>query len=68
MSQTKPGIAVQCPTCKADMLWDTKNTHRPFCSESCKNKDFIAWADEKNSLPGSPEHDELFSSEMGEPY
>ena len=52
-----------CPTCKTALAWNPENTHRPFCSERCKNRDFIDWAGEKNQIAGSSEYDEI-SSEM----
>jgi endogenous inhibitor of DNA gyrase (YacG/DUF329 family) len=42
---------VHCPTCHAEIIWSTENPWRPFCSESCKNKDFIGWANEEHRIP-----------------
>ncbi len=68
MSQTMKDKFVQCPSCRESVAWNSANPNRPFCSESCKNRDFVEWANERNSLPGNPEHDELFSSELGEQH
>lgn len=53
-----------CPKCETSLVWDNNNPHRPFCSEQCKNKDFIAWANEENTLPGDAEMDEVFSGDL----
>jgi endogenous inhibitor of DNA gyrase (YacG/DUF329 family) len=42
---------IHCPSCKAEIIWSTDNPWRPFCSESCKNKDFIGWAKEEHRIP-----------------
>lgn len=52
----------RCPNCKALLQWTPENPHRPFCSERCKNKDFVAWANEANRLPGNNEYDDLLSN------
>ena len=57
-------MEIECPNCKAKLQYDVKNPNRPFCSEQCKNKDFIGWADEKKSIPGSPDYDDLLSGEL----
>ena len=51
----------ECPCCKTPLTWDTNNPWRPFCSERCKNKDFIAWANEENTLPDNNILNELDS-------
>lgn len=54
----------QCPSCKTELEWDNTNTHRPFCSERCKNYDLVAWANEDNKFPGSPEWEDILSSDI----
>lgn len=54
----------QCPHCTTELIWNPDNPFRPFCSEQCKNRDFIAWANEENRLPGSADFDDLFSGEL----
>lgn len=54
-----------CPTCKTALAWNPENPHRPFCSERCKNRDFIDWAHEKNQIAGSAEYDEINSEMIG---
>lgn len=56
---------ISCPGCGIDTAWSTANPHRPFCSESCRNKDFVAWANEENSLPGDSAYDDILSGEFG---
>ena len=55
---------VQCPACKTQVAWVEKNIFRPFCSESCKNKDFIGWANEDKQISGSADYDDVFSENM----
>lgn len=58
---------VPCPGCGVDTAWSTDNPHRPFCSKRCKDSDFIAWADEKQVIPGSPVYDEILSESLNDP-
>ncbi|HEY9032353.1 MAG TPA: DNA gyrase inhibitor YacG [Pseudomonadales bacterium] len=53
-----------CPGCGTALTWDKNNPHRPFCSEQCKNRDFIAWANEENRLPGSSVYDDILSNDL----
>jgi len=48
----------KCPKCQINLVWDTNNPNRPFCSERCKNIDFIAWANEENALAAEPSLDD----------
>lgn len=57
---------VPCPSCKTKTEWRTDNPHRPFCSDSCRNKDFIAWAEEDRSMAGNSSYDEVFSGDLGQ--
>lgn len=54
----------QCPNCKTTLAWSPDNVFRPFCSERCKNKDFIAWANEEHTLPGNSTFDDVFSNDL----
>ena len=62
---TKP-LTVECPGCKTRVIWSTDNPNRPFCSERCKNHDFIAWADEQHSIPGSTDYEDSLSDLLRE--
>lgn len=64
MKDEKKGLTVNCPGCKATIVWDTANSHRPFCSDQCKNQDFVAWANEENTIPGSPVYDDILSEDL----
>ncbi len=55
---------MQCPTCKAKVLWNDDFPHRPFCSERCKLIDFGDWASEKNTIAGSSLYDDLLSEDL----
>ncbi len=52
-----------CPSCLTRLLWHKNNPHRPFCSERCKNNDFICWSNETHNMLGYSPYDELFSKE-----
>lgn len=53
-----------CPHCETELEWNPENPWRPFCSERCKNNDFIAWANEDNRLPGNSDFDDLLSGDL----
>lgn len=53
-----------CPGCGEAMVWDSKNPNRPFCSSSCKDRDFIAWANEEQVIGGNPEYDDVLSEDI----
>ncbi|MFT5605543.1 MAG: endogenous inhibitor of DNA gyrase (YacG/DUF329 family) [Paracoccaceae bacterium] len=57
---------LNCPNCKARIEWRTDNPYRPFCSERCKNKDFIAWAHEEQSIAGDSSVSDVFSDQLEE--
>ena len=45
-------IKVACPHCQKEMLWDSHNPFRPFCSERCKLIDFGDWINEGRVIAG----------------
>ena len=45
-------ITVACPHCQKEMIWDSNNPFRPFCSERCKLIDFGAWVNERHVIIG----------------
>lgn len=65
MTNHKP--IVPCPTCKAAQQWDSSNPFRPFCSEQCKNQDFVAWSNEEHHIPGQPDYEDMLSSDLERP-
>lgn len=46
---------VRCPRCGGDSLYSLDNAYRPFCSASCKNIDFGAWASEAYRVEAKPD-------------
>lgn len=64
MSDSKKPLVVKCPTCQAEVIWGETNPHRPFCSERCRNKDFIDWAREEHRIGGDNDYDDLLSDDL----
>lgn len=60
----KKPLIVRCPGCGIDVVWDAASEFRPFCSASCKNRDFIGWANEANRLGGDGDYDDLLSEDL----
>jgi endogenous inhibitor of DNA gyrase (YacG/DUF329 family) len=58
---------VACPTCRKRVKWTPRNEFRPFCSERCKLIDLGAWADEKHSIPGDSDLNDLSSGDLDQP-
>lgn len=57
-------LSVDCPNCKAVVIWNDKAPHRPFCSQRCKDGDFIGWANETKIIAGSAVYEDIFSDEI----
>ncbi len=55
---------IPCPNCKTPVIWDKNNTNRPFCSDSCRNKDFIGWANEEKVMKGNSLYDGVLSDDL----
>lgn len=53
MSETKLPTRVKCPTCRKEILYDTKSSFKPFCSERCRLIDLGEWASETFKVPVS---------------
>jgi endogenous inhibitor of DNA gyrase (YacG/DUF329 family) len=51
----------RCPICRKPSVHE----FRPFCSRGCRDRDFIAWADERYTVPVRPEEDEEEKPESG---
>ena len=56
--------SISCPRCKTPTPWDKNNENRPFCSESCRNKDFISWANEEKVIQGNALYDDVLSDDI----
>jgi endogenous inhibitor of DNA gyrase (YacG/DUF329 family) len=63
MTTSKP-LTVNCPTCGTGVIWSEQNAHRPFCSERCRNKDFIAWANEEQKISGDSNYDDVLTDDL----
>jgi hypothetical protein len=64
MKDAQPPLTVKCPTCHAEIIWSEANPNRPFCSERCRNKDFIDWANQERRISGDNDYDDLLSDDM----
>lgn len=58
------GLTVNCPSCGVKVVWASTLRSRPFCSERCRNQDFIGWADQQHIIPGDPTFDDLLSDDL----
>lgn len=47
----------KCPSCQKQMVYDSKNSYRPFCSKVCKTEDLASWAQEEFRVKGEPVDD-----------
>ena len=64
MPNNKTPLVVECPTCHSKVEWLEKNESRPFCSERCKNSDFIDWANEEHKISSNPDYDDFLSGDI----
>lgn len=62
-ARQKP-LTVKCPGCGTEVIWSEASASRPFCSERCRNQDFIGWANESHSIPGDSDFDDLLSDDL----
>lgn len=46
-------LKVSCPNCAKEVIWQTSNTYRPFCSKRCQLIDLGEWADEGHKISQS---------------
>lgn len=44
----------RCPICRKP----EDAAHAPFCSKACRDRDLIAWLDERYVVPGKPGFDD----------
>jgi endogenous inhibitor of DNA gyrase (YacG/DUF329 family) len=61
-------LKIECPGCKQTIQWDIKSPYRPFCSPSCKDKDFVGWANEEKVIGGNSVYDDLLSDDLPPEY
>ena len=50
MSKPPPAPDARCPVCRKPAV----DAHLPFCSAVCRDRDLIAWLDERYVVPGKP--------------
>jgi len=55
----KNSLVVSCPNCKKQLIWNSQQTAKPFCSERCKLIDLGEWASEENKIAGEPINSDL---------
>ena len=58
---------VKCPCCQTEAIWSRTNPHRPFCSQRCKDQDFVAWTNEERTIQGNSVYDDILSEELTQP-
>jgi endogenous inhibitor of DNA gyrase (YacG/DUF329 family) len=64
MPSSKKALLVKCPECGTETAMSNDNPYRPFCSQQCKNKDFIGWANEEKVIGGNSIYDDLLSGDL----
>lgn len=60
----KKPLVVKCPSCGAEVIWQESSEFRPFCSASCRNQDFIGWANEEKKIGSDGTYDDLLSDDL----
>ncbi|TQV79455.1 DNA gyrase inhibitor YacG [Exilibacterium tricleocarpae] len=60
----KPPLELECPTCKAKVLWNDDFPYRPFCSKRCQLIDFGEWANEEHRIKGNSLYDDVLSDDL----
>lgn len=45
-------ITVNCPNCQTQVIWNSQQKNKPFCSERCKLIDLGEWAAGEKAIPG----------------
>ncbi len=63
-NHNKDPLLCRCPGCGTQVEWSDKFPDRPFCSERCRNGDFVAWAEGERAIPGNPTYDDLLSDQL----
>ncbi len=65
--QTQQILWVDCPNCKTKTAWNKDNAFRPFCSQRCRDADFIQWANEEHVMEGQSSYDDVMSDDISNP-
>ena len=50
---------VRCPSCGGDSIFAPSNSHRPFCSQRCREHDLGAWASESFRVEVAPNEQDI---------
>jgi endogenous inhibitor of DNA gyrase (YacG/DUF329 family) len=50
---SQPARTDRCPICRHP----ASPEHRPFCSQLCRDRDLLAWLDERYTIPVLPEEE-----------
>ncbi|MEE4348975.1 MAG: DNA gyrase inhibitor YacG [Pacificimonas sp.] len=53
MSTARTNPKTRCPICKAGSVHD----HRPFCSQTCRDRDLLKWMSEDYRAPVAAEEE-----------
>lgn len=59
---------IDCPACQAKVKWSSTDPNRPFCSDRCKNLDFVGWANEEKKMAGNSVYDDVLSNDLDYEY
>ena len=59
---------VDSPGCGVEVLWDSRNKYRPFCSERCKLMDLGQWAAENYRVKGEKIGEEPATTQREQDY
>ena len=57
-------LTVECPTCKAPVVWSDAAPDRPVCSARCRLIDLGAWASEEHAIPGEELEQDIYSDDL----
>ena len=57
-------LTVNCPRCGVSVVWRSDNIFRPFCSQRCRDADFIAWANEEHVISEESDFDDAWSEQF----
>jgi endogenous inhibitor of DNA gyrase (YacG/DUF329 family) len=60
-AKSQPPKVRPCPVCRKPAV----AAHAPFCSAACRDRDLIAWLDERYVVPGRPASEEGDHSDEG---
>jgi len=65
---SKQPLELECPNCRAKVLWTEDYPNRPFCSKRCQMTDFGEWANENRRISGDSDDGDALSDEHFDEY